>query len=464
MGNFLSAFSAAMVVGVVSGNLPGPATAQSVPEKSFAVIVESVMPSVVGITSKGMMDPSDDEASRAQSNAPFMVDLFGSGVIADETGLIVTNKHLIDRAYQIEVRLHDGTMAKARLLGTALSGIDLAVIKIDVGYRLTAARFGDSNEVQVGDRVLAVGNPLGWSASVTSGIVRSLGRDLRQTAIGEFIQTDAIVDQGNSGGPVFNMEREVIGISSQRYSDIPSGGSTAVGFALPVNDVRFLLEQINAFGRPHYGYIGAWVQGITPAMADAIGLPTDTGVIVGSLTSDGPAAVAGIKPGDVLLRINGQKTTDYRNFHRTIAISPGKAVMLEVWNGGQTRSVTVDVKEYPQSLWASYTSDQVKAPRFSQVTDFGFELSDVTPALRGQYSLSSDLVGPVVTRVISESAASSAGFKVGDVLVDAQGTKLSAVSDFMNRLMELRDSGRRNVMLYVGGTGGDRWVALPLQL
>jgi serine protease Do len=463
MGNFLSGFCAAMVV-VVSAMSPGRATAQSVPDKSFAVIVESVMPSVVGITSKGIMDPSDDDGSRRGSNAPFMVERFGSGVIADDTGLIVTNRHLIEGAYQIDVRLHNGTMAKARLLGTALSGIDLAIIKIDVSYPLTAARFGDSNEVRVGDRVLAVGNPLGWSASVTSGIVRSLGRDLRQTAIGEFIHTDAIIDQGNSGGPLFNMEREVIGISSQRYSDLPSGGSTAVGFALPVNDVRFLLEQIKAFGRPHYGYIGAWVQGITPAMADAIGLPTDSGVIVGSVSPNGPAALAGIKPGDVLLRINGQKTTDYRNFHRTVAISPGKAVTLEVWNARETRSVTVDVKEYPQSLWASYASDQVKAPRFSQVTDFGFDLSDVTPALRRQYNLDSGLVGPVVTRVIGDSAASSAGFKVGDVLVDAQGTKLSAVSDFMNRLMELRDSGRRNVMLYVGGTGGDRWVALPLQL
>jgi serine protease Do len=371
---------------------------------------------------------------------------------------------VIEGAYQIQVRLHDGTTAKARLLGKGLRGIDLAVIKIDVGTPLAAARLGDSDEVRLGDRVLAVGNRLGLSGSVTSGIVSSLGRDLRQTAIGEFIQTDAAINHGNSGGPLFNMDREVIGINSQRYSDIPSGDSMGIGFALPVNDVRFVLEQIKQFGRPHFGYIGAWVQGVTPAMADSIGLPNDTGVIVASVTPDGPAALAGIKPGDVLQRINGQKTTDYRNFHRTVAISPGRAVILEVWNAGKTRTVKADVKEYPQSLWMSYTSDQGKSPAFSQVTDFGFELSDVTPALRSQYSLDSDLVGPVVTRVVGDSAASSAGLKVGDVLVDAQGTKLSAVSDFAKRLTELRDGGRRNVMLYVGGTGGERWVALPLQL
>jgi serine protease Do len=422
------------------------------------------MPSVVGIASKGMIDPSEDDGSRKGFNAPFIVDLVGSGVIADATGLIVTNRHVIEGAYQIQVRLHDGTTAKARLLGKGLRGIDLAVIKIDVGHPLAAARLGDSNEVRVGDRVLAVGNPLGLSGSVTSGIVSSLGRDLRQTAIGEFIQTDAAINHGNSGGPLFNMSREVIGINNEKYSDMPGGGSMGIGFALPVNDVRFVIEQIKQFGRPHFGYIGAWVQGITPAMADAIDFPNDTGVIVASVTPDGPAALAGIKPGDVLQSINGQKTTDYRNFHRTVAISPGRAVTLDIWNAGRTRTVKANVKEYPQSLWMSYTSDQVKSPAFSQVTDFGFELSDVTPALRSQYSLESDLVGPVVTRVVGDSAASSAGLKVGDVLVDAQGAKLNAVSDFAKRLTELRDGGRRNVILYVGGTGGDRWVALPLQL
>jgi serine protease Do len=464
MGNFLSGLCAAMIGGIVSSILAPPATAQPLLRDSSADIVESVMPSVVGIAIKGMIDPSEDDGSRNGFNAPVIVDLVGSGVIADATGLIVTNRHVIEGAYQIQVRLHDGTTAKARLLGKGLGGIDLAVIKIDVGHPLAAARLGDSNEVRIGDRVLAVGNPLGLSGSVTSGIVSSLGRDLRQTAIGEFIQTDAAINRGNSGGPLFNMDREVIGINNQKPSDMPSGDSRGIGFALPVNDVRFVLEQIKQFGRPHFGYIGAWVQGITPAMADAIGLPNDTGVIVASVTQDGPAALAGIKPGDVLQSINGQKTTDYRNFHRTVAISPGKAVTLDVWNAGKTRTVKADVKEYPQSLWMSYTSDQVKSPAFSQVTDFGFELSDVTPALRSQYSLDSDFVGPVVTRVVGDSAASSAGLKVGDVLVDAQGTKLSAVSDFAKRLMELRDGGHRNVMLYVGGTGGDRWVALPLQL
>jgi serine protease Do len=463
MRNFLSGFYAVMIAGLVS-SIVSPAPAQSSPRNSLADMVESVMPSVVGIASKGMIDPAEDDGSRNGFNAPVIVDLVGSGVIADATGLIVTNRHVIEGAYQIEVRLHDGSTAKARLLGKGLRGIDLAVIKIDVGHPLAAARLGDSDEVRVGDRVLAVGNPLGLSGSVTSGIVSSLGRDLRQTTIGEFIQTDAAINRGNSGGPLFNMDREVIGITNQKPSDMPSGDSMGIGFALPVNDVRFVLEQIKQFGRPHFGYIGAWVQGITPAMADAIGLPNDTGVIVASVTPDGPAALAGIKPGDVLQSINGQKTTDYRNFHRTVAISPGKAVTLDVWNAGKTRTVKVDVKEYPQSLWVSYTSNQVKSPAFSQVTDFGFDLSDVTPALRSQYGLDSDLVGPVVTRVIGDSAASSAGLKVGDVLVDAQGTRLSAVSDFAKRLTELRDAGRRNVMLYVGGTGGDRWVALPLQL
>jgi serine protease Do len=460
----LAGFCVRATIGLATFLLPPTATAQSLFHDVSTDIVRSVLPSLVAITTKGMVDPSEDDGSRKGFNAPFIVDRVGSGVIVDATGLIVTNRHVIEGAYQIQVQLHDGTTTKARLLGKGLGGIDLAVIKIDVGHPVVAARLGDSNEVQVGDRVLAVGNPLGLSGSVTSGIVSSLERDLRQTAIGEFIQTDAAINHGNSGGPLLNMLGEVIGINNQTYSETPSGGSVGIGFALPVNDVRFVLEQIKQFGRPHFGYIGAWVQGITPAMADAINLPNDTGVIVASVMPDGPAALAGIKTGDVLRSINGQKTTDYRNFHRTVAISVGEAVTLDVWNAGKTRAVTADVKEYPQSLWMSYTSDQVKSPVFRQVTDFGFELSDVTPALRTQYSLNSDLVGPVVTRVVGDSAASSAGLKAGDVLVDAQGTKLSAVTDFAKRLAELRDGGRRNVMLYVGGMGGDRWVVLPLQL
>lgn len=464
MGNSLSGFVSAIVISIVNSIVPPSATAQSSLWDPSAEIVELIMPSVVGIAIKGMLDPSKEDVSRKGVNAPVIVDVTGSGVIADATGLIVTNRHVIEGAYQIQVRLHDGTTTKARLLGKGLGEVDLAVIKIDLDYPLAVARLGDSNEVRVGDRALAVGNPLGFSGSVTAGIVSSLGRDLRQTAIGEFIQTDAAINHTNSGGPLFNMRGEVIGINNQKHSDTSGGSSNGISFAVPVNEVRFVLEQIKRFGRPHFGYIGAWVQGITPEMADAINLPNDTGVIVASVTPDGPAALAGIKPGDVLQRINGQKTTDYRNFHRTIAISPGRAITLEVWNAGKTRTVTADVKEYPQSLWMSYTSDHVNAPIFNEVTDFGFEISDVTPALRSQYSLDSDLVGPVVTRVVEDSAAKHAGLKVGDVLVEAQGTKLNAISDFAKRLTELRDSGRRNVMLYVGGTGGDRWVALPLQL
>jgi serine protease Do len=187
-------------------------------------------------------------------------------------------------------------------------------------------------------------------------------------------------------------------------------------------------------------------------------------VIVAAVAPDSPAASAGIKSGDVLQTINGEKIRDYRKLNRVIGTSLGKSVTLEVWSAGNKRTVTAEVKELAETLWQSYTSSEVKSPTFSQVTDFGFALADITPELRTQYSLDPSLIGPVVTRVVDDSAARSAGVKVGDVLVDAQGMKLNAVADFSSRLGELRDSGRRNVMLYVGGAGGDRWVALPLQL
>jgi serine protease Do len=454
----------AVIAATVALALASPIKAQSLPRDSVADIVQSVMPAVVAISIKGMVDPSGTDAARKGFNAPLIVDLVGSGVIADPSGVIVTNRHVIEGAYSIQVQLYDGTIAKGQLIGKGLGGIDLAVVKIDVGRPLPTALIGDSDKVRIGDRVLAAGNPLGLSGSVTSGIVSAIGRDLRQTSVGEFIQTDAAINHGNSGGPLFNMRGEVIGINNQIYSDTSGGGSIGIGFAIPVNDARYVLEQVKEFGHPRFGYIGARVQAMTPAMADAIDYPNDFGVIVAEVTPDSPAAAAGIKSGDVLQTINGEKVRDYRKLNRVIGTSLGKKVTLEVWNAGKARTVTADVKELTERLWASFTSSEVKSPTFSQVTDFGFVLADITPELRAQYSLDANLDGPVVTRVVDDSAAKSAGVKVGDVLVDAQGTKLKTVADFSGRLTALRDKGRRNVMLYVGGAGGDRWVALPLQL
>jgi serine protease Do len=464
MRNFHQTVFAAIATSLALTPLATPVKAQSLLRDSTADIVEAVMPAVVAISIKGMVDPSGTDEARKGFNAPVIVDLVGSGVIADSSGIIVTNRHVIDNAYSIQVQLYDGTIARGQLLGKGLGGIDLAVVKIDVGRPLPTAAIGDSDKVRIGDRVLAVGNPLGLSGSVTSGIVSAKGRDLRQTSVGEFIQTDAAINHGNSGGPLFNMRGEVIGINNQIYSDTSGGGSIGIGFAIPVNDARYVLEQVKQFGRPRFGYIGARVQAIPPGMADAMDYPNDWGVIVAAVAPDSPAASAGIKSGDILQTVNGEKVRDYRKLNRVIGTSLGKSVTLEVWNAGNKRTVTADVKELAETLWQSYTSSEVKSPTFSQVTDFGFDLADLTPELRAQYSLDANIVGPVVTRVVDDSAAKSAGVKVGDVLVDAQGTKLKAVSDFSNRLTELRDNGRRNVVLYVGGAGGDRWVALPLQL
>ena len=464
MRNLHQRFCAVVTAALAIATLTSPARAESLLRDSTADIVEAVMPAVVAISIKGMVDPSGTDESRKGFNAPLIVDLVGSGVIADPSGIIVTNRHVIEGAYSIQVRLYDGTIAKGQLLGKGLGGIDLAIVKIDVGHPLPTAAIGDSDKVRIGDRVLAVGNPLGLSGSVTSGIVSAIGRDLRQTSVGEFIQTDAAINHGNSGGPLFNMRGEVIGINNQIYSDTSGGGSIGIGFAIPVNDARYVLEQVKQYGHPRFGFIGAHVQAITPGMADAIDYPNDFGVIVAAVAPGSPAAAAGIKSGDVVQTINGEKVRDYRKLNRVIGTSLGKNVTLGLWNAGATRTATAEVKELTETLWASYTSSEVKSPTFSQVTDFGFVLADITPELRAQYSLDANLVGPVVTRVVDDSAAKSAGVKVGDVLVDAQGARLTAVSDFSSRLTQLRDKGRRNVMLYVGGAGGDRWVALPLQL
>src|SRR5947209_8446175 len=244
MHNFHQLVCAAVVATLALATLTSPTRAQSLLRDSTADIVEAVMPAVVAISIKGMVDPSGTDEARKGFHAPLIVDLVGSGVIADPTGIIVTNRHVIEGAYSIQVQLYDGTMTRGQLLGKGLGGIDLAVVKIDVGRLLPAALIGDSDKVRIGDRVLALGNPLGLSGSVTSGIVSAKGRDLRQTSVGEFIQTDAAINHGNSGGPLFNMRGEVIGINNQIYSDTSGGGSIGIGFAIPVKAARYRLEQV----------------------------------------------------------------------------------------------------------------------------------------------------------------------------------------------------------------------------
>jgi serine protease Do len=442
-----------------------PSAAFSAQPESFADLVARVSSPVVNISIKGMGEaPMRNGETKQVAYAPHIVDLVGSGVIVDPSGIIVTNKHVIDNAYEITVTLNDRTSVQARLLGKGLT-FDLAILKIDVDHPLPSIKVGDSDKVRVGDRVIAIGNPLGLSSTVTSGIVSALHRDLRGTPYDEFIQTDAAINHGNSGGPLFNMDGEVIGINNQIFSDSASSGSIGLGFAIPSNDVRFLVEQIRDYGRPHLGWLGMRIQTLTAEMSDALQLPLNSGAIVAEVTPGGPAAEAGIDVGDVIQGYGNQKISDYRILNRFVAMAIGRMLQLQVWRSGSTRTVNVTVKEWPQELWISYKNETMRPPIFTKLRDFGFDLANPTDDLKRKFNLDGDAPGPIVTNVVDDTAASGAKFRPGDIILKVQMEDVRTVEELEKKLLDRCNNGQRNVLIYAKNPSGTlRWVTLPLRL
>ncbi|MEA2839794.1 MAG: serine protease Do [Methylobacteriaceae bacterium] len=456
----------ALFPAVFAGLFLLPAAGLDAQPESFADLVARAAPAVVNISIKGIgqapMKPDGD--TKNVSYAPHIVDLVGSGVIVDPTGIIITNKHVIDNAYEITVNLSDRTSVQARLLGKGLT-FDLAILKIEVDHPLPSIKVGDSDKVRVGDRVIAIGNPLGLSSTVTSGIVSALHRDLSGTPYDEFIQTDAAINHGNSGGPLFNMAGEVIGINNQIFSDSASSGSIGLGFAIPSNDVRFLVEQIRDYGRPHLGWLGMRIQTLTAEMSDALALPMNSGAIVAEVTPGGPAAEAGIEVGDVIQGYGNQKISDYRVLNRLVAMAIGRTLQLRVWRNGTTRTAPVIVREWPQELWVSYKNETMRPPIFTKMRDFGFDVADPSDDLKMKFRIEGEVSGPIVTNVVEDTAASGAKFKPGDMIIKVQMEDVRSVAELEKKLLDRCNSGQRNALIYAkSAAGAPRWLTLPLRL
>src|SRR3954453_16620308 len=327
--------TAIAALSLVPGQIAAADDSQTLLPQSIADVVEAARPAFVNIRVKGIVSPA---AGQAAFKEPHMTEFVGSGVIVDPTGVIFTNNHVVDNAYELNVTLSDGSIAPARLLGKSRV-LDIALIKIDVARPLPVTRVGDSDRVRVGDRVFAMGNPLGLSGSVTSGIVSAVDRDVRGAAY-NYIQTDTPANHGNSGGPLFNLHGEVIGINQQIFSDMKGGGSIGLNFSIPANDLIFLFRQIREYGRPRLGTIGVGFQAVTPNIANALGLPDASGAIVAEVGD--PAASAGIKLGDVITSLNDKKIANQRQLIRGIGETPvGQTVMLDVWSAGTMKSVSV---------------------------------------------------------------------------------------------------------------------------
>ena len=387
----------------------------------------------------------------------------GSGFIIDPAGYIVTNNHVIDGADEISVTLQDNTTLKAKLVGKD-ERVDLALLKIEREKPFKFVPFGDSDVERVGDWVLAIGNPFGLGGSVTAGIVSARGRDIRQGPYDDFIQTDAAINRGNSGGPLFNMAGEVIGINTAIYS--PSGGSVGIGFSVPANLAKAVVGQLREFGHARRGWLGVRIQQVTPDIAESIGLKDTTGAMVAGVNEGGPADSAKIRNGDIILKFNGQDVKEMKSLPRIVAETViGKDVPVLLWRDGKEVTVQASVGELPdeiQQVAATTPPGRMPENRTSEISGLGARLSPITDDLRDKFKLSQDQKGVVVTDVMPDGNAAGRGLKPGDVIVEVQQEAVSSPAEVQERMDRYRKQNRKTVLMLIQSGEGLRWVPVPL--
>ena len=421
--------------------------------------ISRLLPVVVAITIHKVATPNPGEAPSAE---PQRTEAFGAGFIIDASGYIGTNKHVIEDALDITVTLQDGTAMPARLIGTG-SQIDLALLKVTPSKPLPTVKWGDSNHVHVGDQVLVIGNPLGIGETVSAGIVSALNRNIMLGPYDDFIQTDAAINHGNSGGPLFDTRGEVIGVNTALITPDAAGGSIGLGFAIPSNDARFVLEQLQRYGRARPGWLGALTQDVTPDIADALGLPQPRGIIIADLDKDSPADRAALQQGDVILKFGEQTPRDVRALARLVAQSAGDTVPLAVWRDGREQALSISVTEKVQEAKAAPAKPAaVSVPSAPQPPDLGLHTAQLTDEARTRLRLAAAQAGVVVTGIVPNTAAADRGIAPGDVVLRVQQWPVSSSAEVQQRLDEARQQNRRHVLLLVQGKDGPRWVALPL--
>jgi serine protease Do len=406
----------------------------------------------------------DDEGGNSLSRK---VSSLGSGFVIDPGGLVVTNNHVIEGADEILVNFTDGTSLKViKVLGHDPK-TDLALLKVEPKKPLKAVTFGDSAKMRVGDWVMAIGNPFGLGGSVTVGIISATRRDINAGPYDDFLQTDAAINRGNSGGPLFNMEGEVIGVNTAIIS--PSGGSIGIGFAVPSNSAVLVLDQLKQFGETRRGWLGVHVQNVTDEIAASLGLAEPKGALVAKVSPGSPAADAGIQPSDVIVKFDGEPIENMRGLPRAVAATAiGKSVPVELLRKGETKSLSVTIGRLPED---EEEAEAVKGedklppepePEPEREDLLGLSLAPLTADLRKRYGIAESIEGVVVVEVKPNSPAAEKDVKPGDVIVEVTQEKVRQPQDVKTRLLAVRKSGRRSVLLLLSdGKGELRFVAVP---
>jgi serine protease Do len=416
-----------------------------------------LLPSVVVVTATKIDTGTDHQPAQVSRER-------GSGFIVDPAGFIVTNKHVIDGASEIRVTLSDGTNLPATLTGKSQQ-TDIALLQIHVGRRLPAARLADSDRIRVGESVIAIGNPLGFANSVSGGIVSALNRNIMESAFDDYIQTDAAINHGNSGGPLFDHSGKVIGMNSVIFAPGDYGGSIGLGFAIPSNDVQFVVDQLRSHGSVRIGTIGIQYQEVTDSLRDSIGFPSGSdGAIVAEVAAGSPGATAGLHVGDVVLEFAGRHVTDARALARAIARATinGKSA-IKIWRDGHVMTLSVTAVPAIDKEPAGAGGPMIaQAAAEKAALRFGLSIDPPTSTDARDGLPTKEQSGARVTGVAQNSAASEAGLRIGDLILTADHTPVSNAGEIMRALHASRVAGRRFAPLLVQDNDGTmRFVAMP---
>ena len=476
-----------------------PATSSqtlAMPQQSFAPLVKKVLPAVVNIsvTEKPGTDQASAQMPEGFQGSPFDDFLrrffderggrgqamphpfgggpndegsgsgriaLGSGFIIDPSGLVVTNNHVVGEAAKVSVTLQDNSKYTAKIIGRD-TRTDIAVLQIKADKPLPYVSFGDSNAAQIGDWVVAVGNPFGLGGSVTTGIISARGRDIHAGQFDDFLQIDAPINRGNSGGPTFNLQGQVIGINTAIYS--PNGGSVGIGFAVPSSVAKTVVEQIEQHGKVSRGWLGVQIQEMTPAIAASLGLQGQRGALIAAVTANSPGAEAGLKQGDVVLSFNGTEITQLRDLPRSVsAVKPGSTATMTVWRNGQKTELQAKIGEAPENPRVASAGAGNSGPSDEdRAQAAGLHFAPLTPDLRRELRLGRDVNGVVITSVDDGSAGDALGLATGDVVLSINQQPVSSPQDAAQKLKEAAGSPRKSALLLLNRHGVTRYVGLDL--
>ncbi len=476
-------FPVAFVVALVSCLLwVSPSAARPAPD-GFADLAERLLPAVVNISTTQEMQQSEMEPNfpvpKLPPGSPFE-DFFrdfmergrpnphrnshslGSGFVIDSGGYIVTNNHVIAEASEVRVIFHDGKQLEAEVIGRD-DKTDLALLKVESDTPLVAVPFADSDQARVGDWVVAIGNPYGLGGTVTAGIISARARDINSGPYDDYIQTDASINRGNSGGPLFNLQGEVVGVNTAIFS--PTGGSIGIGFSIPANLAKPVLAQLREFGQTRRGWLGVRIQQVTDEIADSLGMKEETGALVAKVNPGEPAAKAGIKPGDVIIEFDGKLVPGVRKLQRIVAETDiNRPVRVTVWRdeGEKVLTVTVGELESFEKAALSKSGDDTTQTT-TQFDGMGMTLSSLTPNLRRQFDLKDVDAGVVITDVDKDGQAAERGLRQGDVIVEVGQEEVNSPDQISQKLEEAAKKDKKSVLFLVEREGDLRFIPMKLR-